>query len=64
MVPMVWDINACNRDGAKGIMTILDRANLKVFCEPAMEGIKEGVWSGRLGVILSLCINSNYQKHP
>ena len=42
MVPMVWDINSLDRQGLKGIMTIIDRSGLKVFSEPAMEGIKEG----------------------
>lgn len=42
MVPMVWDINACNREGKKGTMTVLDRTKLAVFSAPAMEGIQEG----------------------
>lgn len=43
MVPMVWDINAANRQGTKGVMTLLSRSALSVFCTPAMEGITEGV---------------------
>ncbi len=43
MVPMVWDINVSDREGQKGIMSVLDRAKQEVFCTPAMEGIKEGV---------------------
>lgn len=42
-VPMVWDINSTNRQGTQGTMTIIDRANLSVFCTPAMEGITAGV---------------------
>ena len=42
-VPMVWDINSPNQQGEKGTMTIINRANLSVFCPWALEGIKEGV---------------------
>lgn len=42
-VPFVWDINSPDQSGTKGVMTIIDRANLSVFCSPALEGITEGV---------------------
>lgn len=42
MVPMVWDINSTNMNGKSGTMTIIDRANLKIFATPAYEGITEG----------------------
>ncbi len=42
-VPMLWDINAINRHGEKGVLSVIDRANLKVFCTVGMEGITEGV---------------------
>lgn len=41
-VPFVWDINVANQNGTGGIMTIIDRNTLSVFCPPAMEGILEG----------------------
>ena len=41
-VPVVWDINALNRNGERGIMTIIDRAGCSVWCQPAMEGITAG----------------------
>lgn len=43
IVPVVWDINHTNREGTKGMMTIVDRANLSIFCQLAMDGITEGV---------------------
>lgn len=43
MVPVVWDINAASQGGTRGIMTVLNRATLTVFCQPAMDGITEGV---------------------
>ena len=43
MVPVVWDINYTNRGGTKGVMTIVNRSQLAVFCQPAMDGITEGV---------------------
>lgn len=43
MVPMVWDINVASRNGANGVMTIINRANRTIFCQPAMDGITEGV---------------------
>lgn len=46
-VPMLWDINAINRQGEKGTLTVIDRAHLKVYCKVAMEGIKEGVTSAK-----------------
>ena len=44
-VPMLWDINAVSRHGERGTLTVIDRANLQVFCTVAMEGITEGVRS-------------------
>lgn len=41
MVPMTWDINYTNQGGVKGVMTLIDRKNLKIYCKPAMEGITE-----------------------
>ncbi|MBP5679536.1 MAG: cellulase family glycosylhydrolase, partial [Bacteroidales bacterium] len=41
-VPFVWDINVANQNGTGGIMTVIDRNSLSVFCPPAMEGILEG----------------------
>lgn len=46
LVTFAWDINITNQNGEKGTMTILNRANLSVFCTPAMEGITEGVAAG------------------
>ena len=45
MVPFVWDINVANQNGTSGIMTVINRVNTTVFCQPAMEGITEGVAS-------------------
>ena len=42
-IPMVWDINHLNQEGEKGVMAIVDRTGLRIFCEPAMQGITEGV---------------------
>ena len=42
-VPMLWDINAADRHGEKGTLTVIDRSRLKVFCTAGMEGITEGV---------------------
>ncbi|MBQ7419614.1 MAG: glycoside hydrolase family 5 protein [Prevotella sp.] len=44
-VPMLWDINFTNRNGEKGTMTVIDRADLKVFSPVVMDGITEGVRS-------------------
>ena len=41
-VPFVWDINVANQNGTNGIMTVIDRNTLSVFCQPAMDGILEG----------------------
>ena len=50
MIPMVWDINYANRQGTKGVMTLVNRSSLSIFCQPAMDGIAEGVaaatWGG------------------
>lgn len=43
IVPFVWDINSANKNGIAGTMTIINRANLSVFCTPALEGITAGV---------------------
>lgn len=42
-VPVVWDINVASQQGTKGVMTIINRANLSVFCTPALESLTEGV---------------------
>lgn len=42
MVPMVWDINVANQNGTDGIMTVVNRATLTIYCTPAYEGITEG----------------------
>lgn len=42
MIPFVWGTNFCNQNGTKGSYTVLNRATLKVFNEPAMQGITEG----------------------
>lgn len=42
MVPVVWDINYTNQGGTKGVMTIVNRSALSIFCQPAMDGITEG----------------------
>ncbi|MCR4582711.1 MAG: glycoside hydrolase family 5 protein [Prevotella sp.] len=49
MVPMVWDINAPNQNGVKGVMTVLNRATLSVFSNPAMDGIKEAAENAKWG---------------
>ncbi len=50
LVPMVWDINYTNRQGTKGTMTIIDRKQLGIFNQHAIDGITEGVaaatWGG------------------
>jgi aryl-phospho-beta-D-glucosidase BglC (GH1 family) len=50
LVPMVWDINSTNRQGTKGTMTIIDRKQLGIFNQHAIDGITEGVaaatWGG------------------
>lgn len=38
LVPMVWDINHTDFP----TMTVIDRKTLKVFCTPAMNGIRKG----------------------
>lgn len=43
MIPFVWDINVADRNGADGVMTIINRKNLSVFNTAALDGIKEGV---------------------
>ena len=43
MVPMVWDVNVANQNGETGIMTVINRANCTVFCQPALDGIKAGI---------------------
>ena len=42
MVPMIWDINVANQNGTDGIMTVVNRATLTIYCTPAYEGITEG----------------------
>lgn len=42
MVPFVWDINVANQQGTDGIMTVVNRANNSIFCQPAFDGITEG----------------------
>ena len=44
-VPMVWDINSPDQHGERGTMTIINRANLTVFCPWALQGIQEAVKS-------------------
>lgn len=46
IVTFAWDINSLNQGGETGVMTILNRSSLSVFCAPAMEGITEGVKAG------------------
>ncbi|MGM9699134.1 MAG: cellulase family glycosylhydrolase [Prevotella sp.] len=43
MIPMIWDINSTNQNGEKGTLTIINRTSLSIFCQPALDGIKEGV---------------------
>lgn len=54
MVPFVWDVNVANQNGTNGIMTVINRGLLQVFCSPAMEGITEAVaearWGGPTGI--------------
>jgi aryl-phospho-beta-D-glucosidase BglC (GH1 family) len=47
IVPVVWDINHPNREGTKGMMTIVNRNSLTIFGQPAMEGITEGAAAGK-----------------
>lgn len=47
IVPFAWDINSLNQRGESGTMTIINRADLSIFCAPAMEGIKEGTAAGK-----------------
>lgn len=46
IVTFAWDINSLNQGGETGVMTILNRSSLSVFCTPAMEGITEGTKAG------------------
>lgn len=50
MVPFVWDVNVSSQNGTSGIMTVISRGSLSVFCSPAMDGIAAGVkaaqWPG------------------
>ncbi len=46
IVTFAWDINSLNQGGETGVMTILNRSSLSVFCAPAMEGITEGAKAG------------------
>lgn len=46
IVAFAWDINSLNQGGETGVMTILNRSSLSVFCAPAMEGITEGIKAG------------------
>ena len=39
MVPVIWDINYCNRPS----MTLIDRSNLKVYNTLMMDGIREAM---------------------
>lgn len=48
IVPFAWDINVANQYGSKGIMTIINRASLSVFCTPALEGITAGAASATM----------------
>lgn len=41
IVPFVWDINSTSRPS----MCLVNRSNLSVFCQPAMDGINDGVSS-------------------
>ena len=41
MAPYTWDINVANQGGKKGIMTLINRKNLSIYCTYAMEGINE-----------------------
>ena len=43
MVPTVWDINHCNQNGTRGMMTIVNRSQLTVWGTPAINGITEGI---------------------
>lgn len=46
IVAFAWDINHTNQGGETGVMTIINRSALSVFCAPAMEGITEGAKAG------------------
>lgn len=60
MAPYVWDINVANREGTKGIMTLINRSTLSVYCTHAMEGINEIYpQSGQTGIDK---ISSNLQS--
>ena len=41
MVPMSWDVNYCNQQGTKGVMTLIDRGHLTIYGTPAMQGIHD-----------------------
>lgn len=43
MVPMAWDINSTSQNGAKGVMTLIKRADCTIYNRYAMEGIQEAV---------------------
>lgn len=47
LVTFAWDINSTGQNGSNGVMTILNRANISIFCKPAMEGITEGTKAGK-----------------
>lgn len=42
IVTFAWDINSTNKNGKKGTMTIINRSNLSVFNQFALDGIIQG----------------------
>lgn len=47
IIPFAWDINSCSRNGSKGTSTIIDRKNLSVFNQIALDAIMEGASAGK-----------------
>jgi len=47
IIPFAWDTNSCSRNGSKGTGTIIDRKNLSVFNQNALDAIMEGVAAGK-----------------
>ena len=64
LVPMVWDINSTNRQGTKGTMTIIDRKQLGVFNQHAIDGITEGVAAATWGGIASSLQRIPFRQAP
>lgn len=61
IIPCVWDINSANRNGAGGIMCIIDRSKPAVFDTNSLNGIMAGVaaapWGGPTSAVKNILVN-------